>query len=312
MDNGTWELTNLPPDRVVVNNMWIYKLKSDTTGDVSRFKARFVAKGCSQRAGLDCMEIFSPVTRMASLRLFLIIAAARGLDLCHLDIDTALIYAPIEEDVHMRQPLGFSDGTSKVCHLKRCLYGLKQSPREFNLLLRVWLVENGWQQCISDLCIYIFRAGLIFATIALYVDDIPAACNYVTWPTSVFKTRLGAKFKIKDLGDLAQLLGMHITRDRSTRIIFMDQSKYLRDILGMTDYKPSSLPMDPGFMSGLAHMDSPPLTGVAKDVFPSLLGNLYYAAVCTRPDVTTALSILGSIVSNTFSLLVANSYYKLF
>jgi hypothetical protein len=47
MDNSTWELVDLPPDRVVVNNMWIYKVKSDTMGDVSRFKARFVAKGCN-------------------------------------------------------------------------------------------------------------------------------------------------------------------------------------------------------------------------------------------------------------------------
>jgi hypothetical protein len=43
MDNGTWELVDLPPDRAVVNNMWIYKVKSDTIGDVSRLKARFVA-----------------------------------------------------------------------------------------------------------------------------------------------------------------------------------------------------------------------------------------------------------------------------
>jgi hypothetical protein len=71
----------------------------------------------------------------------------------------------------------------------------------------------------------------------------------------------------------------------------------LRDILakyGMTDAKPSSLPMDSGFLAGLAHMSSPYLTGVAKDVYPSLMGSLHYAAVCTRPDTSTALSILGS------------------
>jgi hypothetical protein len=123
--NGTWELVDLPPRRVVVNNMWIYKVKSNTLGDVSRFKARFVAKGCRQRAGLDYTETFSPVIRMASLRLFLDIAAARNLELCQLDIDTAFLCAPIKEDVYIRQPLGFSYGMSKVCHLKRCLYGLK-------------------------------------------------------------------------------------------------------------------------------------------------------------------------------------------
>jgi hypothetical protein len=90
---------------------------------------------------------------------------------------------------------------------------------------------------------------------------------------------------------------MDITRDRSARTISLDQSKYLRDILakyGMTDSKPSSLPTDPGFLAGLAHMTSPSLTGVAKDVYPRLMGSLHYAAVCTRPDVSTALSILGS------------------
>jgi hypothetical protein len=132
--------------------------------------------------------------------------------------------------------------------------------------------------------------------IAMYVDDIHATCNDTAWLTS-FKAKLGERFKIKDLGDLSQLLGMHITRDRSVRTISLDQSKYLRDILpkyGMTDAKPSSLPIDPGLLAGLVHMSSPYLTGVAKDVYPSLMGSLQYAAVCTRPDVSTSLSILGS------------------
>jgi hypothetical protein len=93
--NGTWELVDLPPCRMVFNIMWIFKVKSDTAGDVSRVKARFVAKGCSQRAGLDYTKTFSPIIRMASLRLFQAIAAARDLELCQLDIDTTFLYAPI-------------------------------------------------------------------------------------------------------------------------------------------------------------------------------------------------------------------------
>jgi hypothetical protein len=121
--------------------------------------------------------------------------------------------------------------------------------------------------------------------IALYVDDIPATCNDTALLAS-FKAQLGARFKIKDLGDLSQLLGMHITRDRPARTISLDQSKYLRAILAkccMTDSKPSSLPMDPGFFAGLAHMTSPSLTGVAKDVYHSLLGSLQYAARLHAP-----------------------------
>jgi hypothetical protein len=62
---------------------------------------------------------------MASLRLFLTISAAMDLELCLLDIDTAFLYAHIKEDVYIGQPLGFTDGSAKVCHLKRCLYGMK-------------------------------------------------------------------------------------------------------------------------------------------------------------------------------------------
>jgi hypothetical protein len=79
-----------------------------------------------------------------------------------------------------------------------------------------------------------------------------------------FKAQLGALFKIMDMGDLSQLLGMHIIRDRSARTISLVQPKYLRDILtkyGMADSKPSSLSMDPAFLAGLAHMTSPPLPG---------------------------------------------------
>jgi hypothetical protein len=112
--------------------------------------------------------------------------------------------------------------------------------------------------------------------IALYVGDIPAACNDTAWLAS-FQARLGARFKIKDLGALSQLLVMHITSGRSARTISMDLSKYLRDILDkhdMADCKPLPLPMDPGFVSGLARIDSPPLAGVSKDMYPSFLGNL--------------------------------------
>jgi hypothetical protein len=87
---------------------------TDTAGDVSRFKARLVAKECSQRAGLDYAETFSLVIRMASLRLFLAIAAARDLELCRLDIDTAFLYAPIKEDVY----IGFSASASTMARPK--------------------------------------------------------------------------------------------------------------------------------------------------------------------------------------------------
>jgi hypothetical protein len=62
-----------------------------------------------------------------------------------------------------------------------------------------------------------------------YIDDTHASCND-PYLMMAFKAQLGAMFKIKDLGDLSLMLGMHITRDMTARTISMDQSKYVKDI----------------------------------------------------------------------------------
>jgi hypothetical protein len=104
---------------------------------------------------------------MARPRLFLAIAAAMDLEVCQLEIDTAFVYAPIKEDVYTRKPLGFIDGTPKVCHLKRYLYGLKRASRDVITPLWDWLVDNGWQHCISNpRIIGIFITGTAFAITA--------------------------------------------------------------------------------------------------------------------------------------------------
>jgi hypothetical protein len=77
------------------------KIKFDVDGDVSRYMARFVAKGCSRRAGLDYTKTLTPVIKMASLQLFLTISIVMNLEVCQLDIDTSSLYASIKEDVYI-------------------------------------------------------------------------------------------------------------------------------------------------------------------------------------------------------------------
>jgi hypothetical protein len=168
--------------------------------------------------------------------MFFSITAAHDLELGGLDIDTAFLYAPIKEDVYIGQPLGFADGTSNVCHIRRCLYGLKQSPREFNELLRDWLVSKGWRQLMSHPCIYIFKSNGVFAMIALFVDDIPVACNNTAWWVA-FTFLVRSWFDIKDQGELSR----HAPHSRHHRhahhsgsssahqcTISLDQGKYVR------------------------------------------------------------------------------------
>ncbi|KAB2605030.1 hypothetical protein D8674_004747 [Pyrus ussuriensis x Pyrus communis] len=89
---GTWELVPVPQNRNVIGSKWVYKLKKDQDGKVSRYKARLVAQGFSQEHGLDYEETFSPVVRHTTVRLVLSLAAMNKWDL-RPDIAYAVNYA---------------------------------------------------------------------------------------------------------------------------------------------------------------------------------------------------------------------------
>ena len=130
--NDTWELVDKPDDRLVVDNRWIYKVKTKVDGSVDKFKARLVAKGYSQKAGIDYNETFSPVARFDTIRAVLSVPVSEKLKLMTFDVKTAFLYGTLDEIIYMKQPQGYEDGTDRVCKLTKSLYGLKQSPRCWN------------------------------------------------------------------------------------------------------------------------------------------------------------------------------------
>lgn len=118
----------------VVSNRWVLRIKRKPDGTIERYRARLVAKGFSQIHGVDYNETYAPVVGRTTVRLLAPIgAAARGLECCRFDIETAFLYGLLEKEVFMQQPEGFQDGTERVCLLKRSLYDLKQAPRQWNL-----------------------------------------------------------------------------------------------------------------------------------------------------------------------------------
>uniref|UniRef100_A0A2N9GEX0 Integrase catalytic domain-containing protein n=1 Tax=Fagus sylvatica TaxID=28930 RepID=A0A2N9GEX0_FAGSY len=132
--NKTWELTELPKGKKPIGCKWVFKKKeavSEKEGE--RFKARLVAKGYSQRHGIDYDEVFSPVVRHTSIKAVLALVADQDMELEQLDVKTAFLHGNLEEEIFMEQPEGFKQpGTENlVCRLKKSLYGLKQSPRQW-------------------------------------------------------------------------------------------------------------------------------------------------------------------------------------
>ena len=90
-----------------------------------------MAKGYTQKEGVDYEETFSLVVRFASVRLILAIIANLNLELYQMDVKTAFLNGELDEEIYMDQPIGFvtKDQEHKVCKLKRSIYGLKQSSR---------------------------------------------------------------------------------------------------------------------------------------------------------------------------------------
>ena len=90
-------------------------------------QARFVARGFSQKEGIDYDETFAPIARYSSIRAIISLASVMGWKLHQMDVKTAFLNGEIEEEVYIEQPEGFElhGKESHVCKLKKALYGLK-------------------------------------------------------------------------------------------------------------------------------------------------------------------------------------------
>ena len=126
-NNGTWYLVPNDASKNVVDCKWIFKVKYKSDGSIERYKARVVAKGFTQRPGVDYHSTFSPVIKPTTVRLVLSIAIQKGWNLHHLDVNNAFLHGHLEEEVYMKQPPGFQDPNfpTHICRLHHPIYGLK-------------------------------------------------------------------------------------------------------------------------------------------------------------------------------------------
>ena len=125
-------MTDIPPDRKLISSKWVFKKKYLTSGLIDKYKARLVARGFTQREGVDYEETFSPTLRYESLRLLLSLAAVYGLRLWLLDVITAYLNGDLDKEIFMSIPEGIpktEQNRGKCLRLLKGLYGLKQSGR---------------------------------------------------------------------------------------------------------------------------------------------------------------------------------------
>lgn len=295
--NNTWTLVTPPPDANIVDSRWAFDIKDESP---PRYKARFVAKGYSQRYGVDYEETYAPVVKPETLRVLFAIAAARGYSIHMMDVITAFLNSILREKIYVKQPEGFvdKDHPEYVCLLNRALYGLKQSALYWYDTLRAVLEspELEFKRVESDHAVFMVRTELSTVYLALHVDDMSIFGDDALLIANI-KEKLQAHFKMKDLGIMKRFVGLDVSTD-GYGDISVSQKRYLERVLhrfGMETCKPASTP----FPSHAQHLhkrdydpDHPDPEG-DQTLYREVVGSLNHAAVWTRPDIAYSISKLS-------------------
>ena len=296
VDAKTWTLVPKSQAKNVISGKWVFKIKKNADGSVDRYKARWVARGFSQKQDVDYNEIFAPVVRYSSVRMLLALANATDLNLYGLDISNAFARADCPEDLYVQMPHGYQktdeNGQPLVCKLCKGLYGTKQAARLWNQTLRARLTSDGWCQYESDPCIY-SRQNPKFGMeyLGIYVDDIIHLASTDAAHDSLHKY-CNNFFPTTTQGELTWILGMEIKRDRATRVLSINQTQAtltFLDSCNMRDVKPLPTPMESQWQYG----DEPPVSDPdMHSEFRSKVGSISYLSQCTRPDIAFAVNKL--------------------
>ncbi|CAI7732064.1 unnamed protein product, partial [Closterium sp. NIES-54] len=213
---GTYVDEVPPPGANIVSGMWIFRVKRPP-GSLLVFKARYVARGFSQRQGVDFFQTFSPTPKMTTLRALLHVAAQRDYELHSLEFSTAFLQGSLHEEIWLRCPPGFTGSfpAGTQWSLRRPVYGLRQAPREWHNTLRTTLATLGFAPSTADPSLFL-RTDTTLPPfyVLVYIDDLVFA-TADTEALAHVKSELQKRHTCTDLGELTSYLGLRITRDRA-------------------------------------------------------------------------------------------------
>lgn len=293
---NTWEVMDLPDGRRPVGHKWVFTVKYTPTGLIDRFKARLVAQGFSQVQGIDFEETYSPTVRLESLRTLLTVGASLDYEIHQTDVVSAYPRSILHAEVYMRIPEGIQAPPGKCLRVLKSLYGLKQSGREWYIEAAKGLAELGLEPTFADACVFIRKDRSLI--VGLHVDDMLILAKDIT-VIREFKRAIAQRWEIKDLGEVKKILGLEVTRNRSTRSIRIAQVAFTDEIVaeyGLTDARVSSTPSgSPDLLEPVsARDDGKPADA---DRYRRLIGQLMYLMRGSRPDVCFVVTRLSRYVA---------------
>jgi hypothetical protein len=289
--------------------MVLKRKEQETVNGPRRYKARLCCKGFRQAYGVNYFDTFAPVAAYNAVRIFVSMLASMDYEMDTVDVTTAFLHAPLKEEIYIKLPPSYSNKDKypgKVLRLLKCLYGLKQSPMEWNAELNNFLISIGFEPTTIDPCIYTHKLKHWY--ILIYVDDMILAVK-TRQEMAELKNSIQERFPCSDKGPISIFLNIHFIRDRKERTIELFQptkvSKVLKDPhLSPDDLKTvGKLRKTPACNNTVLTAEMSPTspeeqTRMASKPYLSILGQVLYIAITTRPDIATAVSACGKFSKN--------------
>ncbi|KAG7368580.1 reverse transcriptase RNA-dependent DNA polymerase [Nitzschia inconspicua] len=281
-----WDVVDRIAGMNVLPSTWAFKLKRYPDGSVRKYKARFCAGGHRQIEGVDFFETFAPVVNWTTVRLLLILSQVLGLSSRQVDYTAAFIHAPIHDVVYVRMPRGFAE-EGKVLKLRRSLYGLKQSPRNFFLHLKSNLEACGFRNPSPDTDPCLFVSDKVVCVV--YVDDTLLWSPRSEWIDEAIAQLEANGMALEVEASVAGFLGVHIHRDQGDGSIKLTQKGLILRIISALGIENEPAVHTPAAATPLVKdLDGDPPDGTFN--YASVIGMLGYLQSNSRPDIAFAVS----------------------
>ena len=279
----------------------VFRIKTTRNNLLDKFRLRWVYPGYRAIPGRNVFETYTPTMHLSTFRTLLAYWVPRGLHSRHLDLTTAFLHAPLEEEFYAEPP-PYLDGVHEhlpgwVVEIRKSLYGIPQSSRNLYGILKIWFESVGFKTSTADPAFFYGHYKGVFITIGLYCDDIAIMTSEGNEATvDALVADMQTKFKVKDEGQLDFYLGFGITHmpDGS---VYLDQSKAAEDLLkkqsfvgGGSGTGPST-PLPPN-----VNLSAPPTAEEAAAAsalpFRQVVGAVMWLIQGSRPSLAYAGSVL--------------------
>lgn len=190
-----------------------------------------------------------------------------------------------------------------MCRHTKSLYGLKQAPRQWYKKFDSFMAKHDFKRTESDQCVFIKRyENSDFLILRLCVDDMLIVGQDST-KIIAMKKDLSKSFATKDLGPVKQILAMRIIHERSKRLPWLSQERYIEKVLerfNIHKAKSINTPLAAHFKLCLKQSSSNErdMENEKKMSYSSAVSSLIYAMTCTRPDIAYVVGVVSRFLAN--------------